>query len=156
MNEVRIILPDGSISKCSTGVIIKDVIASWRKAVLSSTVAARLNNELVDLSHPVEEDATLALVDISSKEGLAVLRHSISHVMAQAVQDTFKGVQVCIGPSIEEGYYYDFEYAEAFTPEDFEKIEARMDEIIAADYPFMRQEVSREEAVALFRNKGES
>ena len=156
MNEAKIILPDGSISKCRTGVIIKDVIASWRKDVLSSTVAAKLNNTLVDLSHPVEEDATLALVDILSKEGLAVLRHSISHVMAQAVQDTFKGVQVCIGPAIEEGFYYDFEYAEAFTPEDFEKIEARMHEIIAADYPFIRQEVSRIEAIALFRDKGES
>ena len=156
MNEARIILPDGSVSTCRSGVTVKGVIASWRMDVLSSTVAVKLNNALVDLSHPVEEDATLALVDISSKEGLAILRHSISHVMAQAVQDTFKGVQVCIGPSIEEGFYYDFEYAEAFTPEDFEKIEARMDDIIAADYPFIRQEVSRAKAIALFRDKGES
>lgn len=156
MNEARIILPDGSGSKCRSGATVKDVIASWRMDVLSSTVAAKLNNALVDLSHPVEEDATLTLVDISSKEGLAILRHSTSHVMAQAVHDTFKGAQVCIGPSIEEGFYYDFEYTEAFTPEDFEKIEARMDEIIAADYPFIRQEVSREKAIALFMDKGES
>jgi threonyl-tRNA synthetase len=156
MNEVRIRLPDDSVGACRSGATVKDVIASWRKDVLSSTVAAKLNNTLVDLSHPVEADATLALVNVSSKDGLAILRHSISHVMAQAVQDTFKGVQVCIGPSIEEGFYYDFEYAEAFTPEDFEKIEARMDEIIAQDYPFLRQEVSRKEAIALFTDKGES
>jgi len=156
MNEVKIILPDGSVSACRSGITIKDVIALWRNEILSSTVAAKLNNALVDLSHTVDEDASLALVDVSSKEGLAILRHSISHVMAQAVQDIFEGVQVCIGPSIEEGFYYDFEYAEAFTPEHFEKIEARMREIIAADYPFLRQEVSRREAIALFTDKGES
>jgi threonyl-tRNA synthetase len=156
MNEVRIILPDGSVSSCRSGATVKDVVALWRMDALSSTVAAKFNNALVDLSHPVEAEATLALVDISSKEGLAILRHSIAHVMAQAVKDTFKGVQVCIGPSIEEGFYYDFEYAEAFTPEDFEKIESRMDEIIAADYPFLRQEVSRKEAIAFFKDKSES
>jgi threonyl-tRNA synthetase len=156
MNEVRITLPDGSVSACRSGTKVKDVIASWRIDVLSSTVAAKVNDALVDLGHSVEVDTTIALVDILSKEGLAVLRHSISHVMAQAVQDTFTGVRVCIGPSIEEGFYYDFEYAEAFTPEDFGKIEARMDEIIAQDYPFLRQEVSRKEAIALFKNKGES
>jgi threonyl-tRNA synthetase len=156
MNEVRIILPDGSVSSCRSGTTVKDVVALWRMDALSSTVAAKFNNALVDLSHPVETEATLALVDISSKDGLAILRHSIAHVMAQAVKDTFKGVQVCIGPSIEEGFYYDFEYAEAFTPEDFEKIESRMDEIIAADYPFLRQEVSRKEAIAFFKDKSES
>jgi threonyl-tRNA synthetase len=156
MNEAKVILPDGSVSPCRSGATVKKVIASWRMDLLSSTVAAKLNNALVDLSHSVEEDATLALVDISSKEGLAILRHSISHVMAQAVQEIFKGVKVCIGPSIEEGFYYDFEYAEAFTPEDFEKIEARMDEIVVADYPFIRKEASREKATALFKDKGES
>ena len=79
----------------------------------------------------------------------------MSHVMAQAVQDTFPGVQVSIGPSIEDGFYYDFEYAESFTPQDLEKIESRMREIAAADYPFERREVSREEAVDLFSKKGE-
>jgi threonyl-tRNA synthetase len=76
--------------------------------------------------------------------------------MAQAVQDTFEGVQICIGPSIEDGFYYDFEYSETFTPEDFEKIEARMRETVASNYPFLHREMSREEAVALFREKGES
>ncbi len=79
----------------------------------------------------------------------------MSHVMAQAVQDTFAGVQVSIGPSIEDGFYYDFEYAESFTLQDLERIESRMREIAAADYPFERREVSREEAVELFRKKGE-
>lgn len=155
MSEIKITLPDGSVNVRPAGTTVKEIIVSWKKEILPSIVAAKLNNAPVDVNHPVEADATLSLIDIESKEGLEILRHSISHVMAQAVQDTFKGVQVCIGPSIEDGFYYDFEYAEAFTPEDFGKIEARMLEIVAADYPFLRQEVSRDEAIALFRNKGE-
>jgi threonyl-tRNA synthetase len=156
MNEIRVTLPDGSVSECNRGATVKDVIASWKNEMLSSTVAAKLNSALVDLSHPIKEDASLEVIEISSKEGLAILRHSISHVMAQAVQDTFEGVQICIGPSIEDGFYYDFEYSETFTPEDFEKIEARMRETVASNYPFLHREMSREEAVALFRDKGES
>ena len=156
MNEIRITLPDGSVSECHRGATVKDVIASWKNEMLSSTVAAKLNSALVDLSHPIKEDASLEVIEISSKEGLAILRHSISHVMAQAVQDTFEGVQISIGPSIEDGFYYDFEYSETFTPEDFEKIEARMQETVTSDYPFLHREMSREEAVAMFRDKGES
>ena len=156
MSEIRITLPDGSVTECQRGATVKDVIASWKNEMLSSTVAAKLNSALVDLSHPIKEDASLEVIEISSKEGLAILRHSISHVMAQAVQDTFEGVQICIGPSIEDGFYYDFEYSETFTPEDFEKIEARMRETVASNYPFLHREMSREEAVALFREKGES
>ena len=95
-------------------------------------------------------------IDISSKDGLAILRHSISHVMAQAVQDVFKGAKVSIGPSIDDGFYYDFDYKETFTTEDFVKIEKRMREIIAADYPFIREELSRAAAVKLFEKKGEN
>ncbi len=156
MNEVRIILPDDSVSAFRSGATVKEVIASWKNDMLPLAVAAKLNSALVDLSHPIKEDASLEVIEVSSKEGLAILRHSISHVMAQAVQDTFEGVQICIGPSIEDGFYYDFEYSETFTPEDFEKIEARMQETVKFNYPFLRREMSREEAVALFRDKGES
>jgi threonyl-tRNA synthetase len=156
MNEIRIVLPDGSVSQCNQGTTIKEIIASWKKEMLPSLVAAKLNNRPVDLSHPIEEPATISLINIEAKEGLDILRHSISHVMAQAVKDLFQGVQITIGPSIEEGFYYDFDYRENFTPEDLAKIEERMREIIAADYPFIRQEMSRQEAVSLFREKGET
>ena len=156
MNEMKITLPDNSVGMYAPGTKIHEIIASWNKESLFSTVAVKLNNALVDLGHPIKEEATLSLIDIVSKEGLELLRHSISHVMAQAVQDTFDGVQVCIGPSIEEGFYYDFDYAGTFTPDDFEKIEARMREIVAADYPFIRREISRTEGIALFSDKGES
>jgi threonyl-tRNA synthetase len=156
MNEIKITLPDGAEQTCPAGISVKEIIRLWKPSLLSSTVAARINQTPVDLSYAVQTDGALSLIDIQSKEGLPILRHSISHVMAQAVQDTFAGVQVGIGPSIEDGFYYDFEYAETFTPEDLEKIEKRMHEIAAANYPFKRQEVSRSEAVTLFKEKGES
>ena len=156
MNEIRIVLPDGSVSQCNQGTTIKEIIASWKKEMLPSLVAAKLNNKPVDLSHPIEEPATILLINIEAKEGVEILRHSISHVMAQAVKDLFQGVQITIGPSIEEGFYYDFDYRENFTPEDLAKIEERMREIIAANHPFVRQEMSRQEAVFLFREKGET
>ena len=156
MNEIRIVLPDGSVSQCNQGTTIKEIIASWKKEMLPSLVAAKLNNKPVDLSHPIEEPATILLINIEAKEGVEILRHSISHVMAQAVKDLFQGVQITIGPSIEEGFYYDFDYRENFTPEDLAKIEERMREIIAANHPFARQEMSRDEAISFFRERGET
>jgi threonyl-tRNA synthetase len=136
MNEIKITLPDGAEQACPAGISVKEIIRLWKPNLLSSTVAARINQTPVDLSYAVQTDGALLLIDIHSKEGLPILRHSISHVMAQAVQDTFESVRVGIGPSIEDGFYYDFEYAETFTPEDLEKIEKRMHEIAAANYPF--------------------
>jgi len=150
-----ITMPDGSARSFPRGIPLREVIASWKKEALASTVAAKIDNEPVDLSRAIEKDAMLSLIDVESREGLEILRHSISHVMAHAVQDSFAGVRVTIGPSIEDGFYYDFEYAEAFTPDDLEKIEARMREIVAADYPVVRREVSREEAIRLFREMDE-
>jgi threonyl-tRNA synthetase len=119
-------------------------------------VAAKVDGVTVDLGHTLTGDAVVEPLAAASLEGLSILRHSMAHVMAQAVQDSFADVQVSIGPSIEDGFYYDFEYAAGFTPQDLEKIEARMREIAAADYPFERREVGREEAVDLFRRKGEN
>ena len=103
----------------------------------------------------MQEQGTVGIINSSSREGLQIIRHSTAHVMAQAVQDIFKDVRIAIGPAIEDGFYYDFDYAKSFTPEDLEKIEARMKEIIAADYPFQRRELSRDEALSLFRERGE-
>jgi len=156
MKEIKLALPDGSERVYSEGISVRDVISSWNSSLLATAVASRFNQDLMDLSSSLHEDGVLTLIDIHSREGLDILRHSISHVMAQAVQDIFPGVLVSIGPAIEDGFYYDFEYGNTFTLEDLEKIETRMQEIAAADYPFIREEVSREEAVAFFQNKGES
>jgi threonyl-tRNA synthetase len=156
MNTINVTLPDGSEQTHPSGIAAADVIRSWKPERLESAVAAKIGGQPVDLSSPMLTDAGLSVIEVASKEGLSILRHSMSHVMAQAVQDTFKAVQVAIGPSIEDGFYYDFEYAETFTPEDLEKIERRMREIAAADHPFIRQDVTREQAVALFKERGES
>ncbi len=155
MKKIKISLPDGSIVSYSEGVTVREIIASWKEEVLTSAVAAKVNDSMVDLDYSVKDDSSVAVIDVKSKEGLDILRHSISHVMAQAVQDTFEGVKVSIGPSISDGFYYDFEYAESFTPDDLVKIEKRMEEIIAADSSFTHEEVSKEEAISLFEKKGE-
>ncbi len=139
----------------SAGVTAGEAISSWKPDLFQSVVAAKIKGNQVDLSYRLTEDCAVEPVDTASREGLAILRHSASHVMAHAVQDIFKGAKVAIGPSIEDGFYYDFEYAETFTPDDLEKIEKRMREIAGADYPFIREELSRAEAVELFARRGE-
>lgn len=156
MSEIKIKLPDGSEAGYPVGTSLKEIIGSWNKGRLSKAVAATVDGRPVDLSCRMEKDAAVDLIELSSEKGLEILRHSVSHVMAQAVQETFKDVKVSIGPAIEDGFYYDFDYDETFTVEDLEKIENRMREIIAADLPFARKELSREDAVNLFRNKGET
>ncbi|MBP7341657.1 MAG: threonine--tRNA ligase [Smithellaceae bacterium] len=153
--NIKVVFPDQQERTLEAGVTAGQALMDWQKEAQTTAVAAKVDGALVDLSFVLTKDATVAPIAVSSKEGLAVLRHSISHVMAQAVQDVFKGAKVTIGPSIEDGFYYDFEYAEAFTLEDFEKIEKRMREIVAADYPFIREEMPRDEAVRLFAQKGE-
>ena len=155
MMDIKVIFPDQSQQTQPAGVSVAEAIGSWKKNALATAVAAAVNGASVDLNFALAEDAKVEPIDIASKKGLSVLRHSISHVMAQAVQDVFPGAKVTIGPSIEDGFYYDFEYAETFTVDDFEKIEKRMKEIVAADYPFVREELPREKAVDLFAGKGE-
>jgi len=154
--NIKIIFPDNKELFFKAGVTVGEAIGTWKKEALAYTIAVKINRIAVDLSYLLKENLTLDLIDISSNDGLAILRHSISHVMAQAVQDVFKGAKVSIGPSIEYGFYYDFEYKEPFTIDDFPKIENRMKEIIAANYPFIREDISREGAVKLFEKRGEN
>ncbi len=140
------------------GVTVGDAL----KALLSNkerkrTLAGRLNGATVDLSTPVTASDTLEPVTADSPEGLDILRHSCAHVLAQAVLDLFgPGVKVAIGPAVADGFYYDFDRPEPFTPDDFTRIEARMAEIAAAALPFERRTVPAAEAVAFFTEKGQT
>jgi threonyl-tRNA synthetase len=154
--NMKIIFPDNKELSFKEGITAGEAIGIWKKESLAYTIAVKINRVAVDLSYILKEDSTLNLIEISSNDGLAILRHSISHVMAQAVQDVFKGAKVSIGPSIGDGFYYDFEYKEPFTVDDFPKIENRMREIISAEYPFVREDVSREDALKLFDKRGEN
>jgi threonyl-tRNA synthetase len=112
-----------------------------------NAIAARVDGELRDLSFVPTSDATVEAVEASEEDGLHVLRHSTAHVMAQAVSDLHPGARYAIGPAIEDGFYYDFELAEPLSSDDLPAIEARMRELVAADVPFVREEVARAEAL---------
>jgi threonyl-tRNA synthetase len=157
MANIRTTLPDGKMGFYPLGTVVKDALAEMIKAqVASIVVAAKVNGIAVDLSYPIQRDSAVEPVFASSPEGLSILRHSIAHVMAQAVQEVFPNAQVTIGPAIEDGFYYDFDYDPGFSPEDLGLIETRMQRIIKADFPFERREVSRQEAIDIFRGKGEN
>jgi Threonyl-tRNA synthetase len=154
--NIKIIFPDNKEISFNEGISAAKALENWKKESLACTIAVKINNIPADLSSPIKGDSTIGLIDISSVEGLSILRHSISHVMAQAVQEIFPGAKVSIGPSIEDGFYYDFEYKEPFTMDDFPKIEKRMKKIVAADYPFVREEMPRAAAVKLFEERNEN
>ncbi|MDD5343577.1 MAG: threonine--tRNA ligase [Smithella sp.] len=154
--NIKVIFPDNKEISFNEGISAAKALESWNKESLAYTIAVKINNIPADLSSPIKGDSTIGLIDISSVEGLSILRHSISHVMAQAVQEIFPGAKVSIGPSIEDGFYYDFEYKEPFTMDDFPKIEKRMKKIVAADYPFVREEMPRAAAVKLFEERKEN
>ena len=153
--DIKVTLPDGKTEAYPAGTAVRDILAVMAGGKKASFVAAKVNGVAVDLSCPLQGDAAIEPVDVSSPEGLEILRHSMAHVMAQAVQESFPDAQVTIGPAIEDGFYYDFDYAPGFTPEDIEQIESRMRKIASANFPFERHEVSRSEAVDIFRGKGE-
>ena len=147
---VELRYPDGKAVGHPDGVTAGEVAASIGPGLARAAVAAKLNGNLIDLATPIEEDGDFSVITLDSPEGLDVLRHSSAHVLAQAVLGLFDGSTFAIGPAIDDGFYYDFKVDSPFTPEDLEQIEARMQEIIVADQPFVREALSRDQALDLF------
>ncbi|OFW75015.1 MAG: threonine--tRNA ligase [Alicyclobacillus sp. RIFOXYA1_FULL_53_8] len=145
-------LKDGSERQYATGVTLADVAASISAGLAREAVAAKVNGSVMDLSRTLDGDADLELLTLRDIQGVDVLRHTAAHVMAQAVARLFPGTKFAIGPVIENGFYYDFA-DHVFTPEDLPKIEAEMKNIIDADYPIAREVLSRNEALAMFRER---
>ena len=158
MSQVQIELPDGSKKEFSAGSTPLDVARSIGEGLARQAVAARIDGKLVDLNSPLDQDARVELVTLNSPEGLDVYRHTTAHLMAHAVKALYgEDVQVTIGPSIENGFYYDFYSTKlTFVPEMFEAIEKKMEELAAADLPIIREELPRDEAIVLFRGMGEN
>jgi threonyl-tRNA synthetase len=149
-------LPDGSERKFDGPVSVADVAASIGAGLAKAALAGRVDGVLVDTSYVLDQDADLAIVTLKDEEtALELLRHDAAHVMAQAVQELYPGTQVTIGPAIENGFYYDFARDEPFTPEDLERIEARMHEIVKRDLPIVREVWDREHAKQIFGELGE-
>ena len=154
-DHITITLPDGSARQYAAGTTAGDVARSIGKRLAKAAVAAKVNGEEYDLERPLPDGATVSIITDDTPEGRHVLRHSTAHVMAQAVTQLFPGAKFSIGPAIENGFYYDFELPDGktFSDADLEAIEAKMREIIAADQPFVRDEVTPEEALKLFADQ---
>ena len=152
---VAIKLPDGSILEMESGVNGFDVANKISPNLAKAALAITVNGKTQDLSTPITTDATVTIITGKDKEGLHILRHSCSHVMAQAVKELWPDVQVTIGPAIENGFDYDFARKEPFTTEDFEKIEAKMHEIVKRDEKLERIVMPRNEAIKYFKDMGE-
>ncbi len=156
MDEITITLPDGSERRTARGTTVQAFAAAELPAgVVRRALAARVADRLVDLTAPLESDATLAIVTPDGADALTLYRHSTAHLLAAAVTDLFPGAQCGIGPATDEGFFYDFVVERPFVPEDLERIEARMKELAAEDLPYERQMWPREEAIEFFEARGE-
>jgi len=153
MDSIHVTFPDGKSVDVRAGTGIDEIAAS--AGVRKTAIAAKVDGRTVDLAGTLDKDCALEFILPDSRDGLDVLRHSTAHLMAQAVQSLFPGTQVTIGPTIEEGFYYDFKSDRTFSPEDLALIEKRMLELAKADLKVVREEMPRGAAIELFRKMGE-
>ncbi|WP_418304453.1 threonine--tRNA ligase [Parasutterella excrementihominis] len=152
---IEVTLPDGSKREFNSPVTVGDVAASIGAGLARAALAGKVNGKLVDLSHPITENSTVSIVTDKDPEGLEIIRHSTSHLMAQAVKELYPQAQITIGPVIENGFYYDFSLPKHLTNEDLPLIEKKMDEIVKRDLPIVREEMDRDEAAKYFNSIGE-
>jgi len=152
---IKIELPDGSIKEVEAGISGFELANQISHNLAKAALAVEIDGTLKDITTPLTTNAKVKIITAKDKHGLEILRHSCSHVMSEAVKELWPDVQVTIGPFIEDGFYYDFSRKEPFTTEDFAKIEEKMHEIVKRDEKITREVVSREDAVALFKSRGE-
>ena len=155
MSQVTITLPDGSSRAVSAGTPVRDVAAAISPRLREGGAGGGRRRRLVDLSYPLEQDATVRIVTPESPEALPLFRHSTAHLLAAAVTNLFPGVQCGIGPATDEGFFYDFVVPRPFVPEDLEAIEKKMRELAQQDLPYERQLWPRDEAKRFFGSRGE-
>jgi len=151
----NVTLPDGSVRRFDEPVSVAEVAAAIGPGLAKAAIAGKVDGKVVDTSHVIDGDATLAILTDRDPEGLEVIRHSTAHLLAYAVKELFPDAQVTIGPVIEDGFYYDFSYKRPFTPEDLERIEAKMRELAKKDEPVRRRLMPRDDAVRFFEGMGE-
>ena len=153
---LKITLADGKVREYPEGVTFLQVVQDLGGRLAKEALAVRFNGKLADIASVVPGDGQLEILTFEDEAGREVYRHTSAHIMAQAVKRLFPGTRLAIGPAIDKGFYYDFDPEQAFSPEDLERIEQEMEAIIAADYPIIRNELSREEALELFSKLGET
>ncbi len=155
MAEVQIKFPDGSVKPFESGTTGYEIAKSISPRLAKEAIAIKVDGKVRDLSYPVPEDAPVQILTFNDPDGRQVFWHSSSHIMAQAVQELFPGVKLAIGPPIDEGWYYDFDVEQPFSPEDIQKIEDRMAEIIAEDAEFTCNRMTRVEAIKFYEDREE-
>ena len=154
---VKITFPDGAVKEFPKGVTTEEIAASISPGLKKKAVAGKLNDEMIDLVTPIEEDGAVSIITLDSEDGLYILRHSTAHLLAQALKRLYKDVklELGIGPVIENGFYYDIDMEEAITVEDFKKIEKEMQKIVNENLEIVRHEVPRAEAIRRFEEIGD-
>ncbi|HWJ03308.1 MAG TPA: threonine--tRNA ligase [Verrucomicrobiae bacterium] len=155
MEVVKVTLKDGSVREFPNGSTVLEITEGISRGLAKAALAAKVNGKVVDLSERLSQDAELEILTFEAPEGQDTLRHSSSHILAQAVQTLFPGTKLGIGPAISNGFYYDFDSEHTFTPEDLDKIQKEMERIVKADFTFERSEISRPDAIKLFEERGE-
>src|SRR3972149_8897940 len=143
----KVALPDGSKLEVADGTTVKKLAEQIGPGLAKAAVAAKVNGQLVDLSTPSGGESSVQIITAKDKEGLEVMRHSCAHIMAEAICSIWTGAKLVYGPTVEDGFYYDIDLDEPIRPSDFERIEEKMQEIIEADKPFIRKEMTRAEAL---------
>src|SRR6266536_518788 len=150
--EIQVVLPDGSKKTLPAGATGADLARAVGPGLAKAALAIRVNGDVRDLQRPLPNGATVSILTNKDPQALDVLRHSSAHALATAVRQLFPQAQIGFGPPIEDGFYYDFDIGRPFTPEDITAIEKKMEEVVKADYPFEREEVSRQEAKRRFKD----
>jgi threonyl-tRNA synthetase len=154
-NMIKITLPDSSVREFNDSVSVSDIAFDIGEGLGRAAIAGQVDGVLVDLSHEINQDALVSIITAKNPEGLDIIRHSTAHLLAYAVKELFPEAQVTIGPTIQDGFYYDFSYHRAFTPEDLISIEKKMTELVKNDYPVRREVMARDKAIDFFKNEGE-
>ena len=156
MDRVKITFPDGDIQEYQKGITPQQILEQINSQALSKkTVAARFNERLIDLVRPIEEDGALVFISHETPEGMEVFWHSSAHIMAHAIKKLYPEAKFGFGPALEDRFFYDFDIEKSLTPDDLEKIEQKMREIVEQNSPFSRENLSKEEAVKLFKDRNE-
>lgn len=152
MSEINITLADGSVKQFERGITVEDVAKSISNSLAKKGLAGKFNGELVDYDRPLEEDGSLEIVTPDHEDALGILRHSSAHLLAHALTRLFPGIHFGVGPAIESGFYYDTDMPEQLSDDQLPLVEEEMMNIVKANYPIVRSEVSREEALAIFKD----
>ncbi len=151
MDRVKITFPDGDVQEYQKGITPQQILEQINsQALAKKTVAARLNKRLIDLTRPIKEDGTLVFVSHDTPDGMEVFWHSSAHIMAHAIKKLYPEAKFGFGPALEDRFFYDFDIDKSLAPEDLEKIEQKMKEIVEQNTPFVREELSKEQAIKLF------